>query len=239
MQRDKIKRILRYVVPSVAFLVFISGIALACAYGALSEKEAEEVVEEVVEEEAEVDELSEIVEAELRRLTPGLVLFNPPQEMKVGIKERVEVRITKTITEDLTEGLRGSGVPHIEEIRVNTLMGVRLNGDNFDIKALSHEEQVVVGKGFTQWDWDVVPLDSGDQLLSLVITVRIRIPNYGEERKDYPVLDRQIKVKVNPAYTIKNFIKSYWKWITGTILIPLIVWVVKVVRKLWKSRKKK
>lgn len=179
-------------------------------------------------------DLSEIVENELKKLSPGRFLFNVPQEMKVGVKERVEARIAKNFTEDLSIGLRGHGVPLIEEIKVNTLMGVRLNGRNFDIKALSHEEQIVTGEGFTQWDWDVVPLKSGDQLLSLVVTVRIKIPDYGEERKDYPVFDRQIKVKVNPVYTIKTFIESYWQWIIVTILIPLIGWVVK---KLWKSRK--
>ncbi len=182
-------------------------------------------------------DLSEIVENELKKLSPGQILFNVPQEMKVGIKERVEVRITKTITEDLAKGLKGHGLPQIEEIRVNTLMGVRLNGDNFDIKALSHEEQIVAGEGFTQWAWDVTPLESGIQSLLLTVTVRIKIPNYGEERKDYPVFERKINVKVNPPYTIKKFIRSYWQWIITTIIgSGVIGWLVK---KLWKSRKKK
>jgi hypothetical protein len=182
-------------------------------------------------------ELSEIVENELKKLSPGQILFNVPQEMIVGIKERVEVRITKTITEDLAKGLKGRGLPQIEEIRVNTLMGVRLNGDNFDIKALSHEEQIVAGEGFTQWAWDVTPLESGIQSLLLTVTVRIKIPNYGEERKDYPVFERKINVKVNPPYTIKKFIRSYWQWIITTIIgSGVIGWLVK---KLWKSRKKK
>ena len=152
-------------------------------------------------------DLSETVENELKKLTLGRILFNVPQEMKVGTKERVEVRIAKNFTENLSTGLRGHGIPQIEEIKVNTLMGVRLNGDNFDIKALSHEEQIVAGDGFTQWDWNVTPLKSGIQSLLLTVTLRIKIPNYGEERKDYPVFERRIKVKVNPPYAIKNLLK--------------------------------
>lgn len=176
-------------------------------------------------------DLSKIVEDELKRLAPGRVLFNPPQEMKVGVKERVEVRITKTITEDLTVGLRGRGVPQIEEIKVGTLMKVRLMGDSFDMKALSHEEQVVAGEGFTQWDWDVTPLKSGIQTLLLTVTVRIKIPGYGEEKIDYPVFERQIKVKVSPIYSTINFIKSYWQWIVSAMIIPIIGWAVKKWRK--------
>ncbi len=163
-------------------------------------------------------DLSEIIEDELEKLTPGPILFNPPQEMTVGVKERIELRIAKTITEDLTLGLKGRGVPQIEEIKVGTFMKAHLTGDNFDVKALSHEEQIVAGAGFTQWDWDVMPLKSGIQSLLLTITVRIKIPNYGEERKDYPVFEKQIKVKVNPIYSIINFIKSYWQWIVSTII---------------------
>lgn len=181
-------------------------------------------------------DLSETVENELKKLTLGRILFNVPQEMKVGTKERVEVRIAKNFTENLSTGLRGHGIPQIEEIKVNTLMGVRLNGDNFDIKALSHEEQIVAGDGFTQWDWNVTPLKSGIQSLLLTVTLRIKIPNYGEERKDYPVFERRIKVKVNPPYAIKKFIESYWQWIVTVILIPMIGWFVNKWRK---SRKKK
>lgn len=181
--------------------------------------------------------VTEIVENELKKLFPGQILFNVPQEMKVGIKERVEVRISKTIAEDLSKGLKGRGLPQIEEIRVNTLMGVRLNGDNFDIKALSHEEQIVAGEGFTQWDWDVMPLESGTQSLLLTVTVRIKIPNYAEERKDYPVFERKIKVKVNQIYSIKRFIKSYWQWFVSTIIgSGIIGWIVKKRRKLRKKK---
>lgn len=180
-------------------------------------------------------ELSDIVENEIKKLTPGRILFNPPTEMKVGVKERVEARIAKTITEDLSKGLKGRGLPQIEEIRVNTLMEVRLSGDNFDIKSLSDMDQIVTREGFTQWDWYVMPLKSGVQSLLLTVTVRIKIPNYDEERKNYPVFERKIKVKVNPPFTIKKFIESYWQWIIGTIIIPVIVWIAKK----WLASKKK
>lgn len=186
-------------------------------------------------------DLSGIIEDELKKLAPGKILFNPPQEMQVGVRDRIEVRIAKTITEDLSLELKGRGVPQIEEIRVGTFMKVRLMGNNFDIKPLSHKEQLVAGEGFTQWDWDVVPLKSGMQSLLLVVTVRIKIPNYDEERKDYPVFERQIKVKVNLIYSISSFVYSYWQWIAGTITSTGIIgWFIKwIIKKRRQSRKKR
>jgi hypothetical protein len=159
-------------------------------------------------------DLSEIVEDELKKLAPGQILFNPPKKMRVGVRERVEVRISKNITEDLSTGLRGRGEPQIENISVNTFMKVHLTGDNFDIKPLSEEEQVVFDEGFTQWEYDVIPNKSGNQILQLIVTVRIKIPG-GEEKITYPVFERDIDVKVNIIYFITHL---DWKWIIGSVI---------------------
>jgi len=46
-----------------------------------------------------------------------------------------------------------------------------------------------------------------------------------KKKKDHPVLDKEIVVKVNPTYSIKKFIISYWKWIVTALILPLIGWV--------------
>ena len=180
-------------------------------------------------------ELSNIYKEALEKLPLGQVLFNPPQGMKVGVKERIEARIAKTISKDLTAGLRGRGVPQIEEIRVNTFMRVNLTGDDFYIKALSDENQLVTGDGFTQWEWDVLPLKRGLHDLFLSVAVRIKIPDYGEETKYYPVFERKIKVKFDIVYATKKFIGNNWQYIIAVIIIPIIGWIVKR----WLDSKKK
>ena len=173
-------------------------------------------------------DISEIIEDELKKLALGRILFNPSKEMKAAVLERIEVRIAKTIIGDLTMGLRGRGEPKIEEIRVGTSMKARLTGDNFDITSPSTENQLVAGTGFTHWEWDVTPLKRGIQRLLLTVTVRIKIPNYCEEEKDYPVFEREIKVKVNRIHSTKNFIISYWQWIVAMIVSSGIIgWIVK------------
>lgn len=188
--------------------------------------------------------LQEIVEEELKKLVPGRILFNPPQEMKVGVQEPVEVRIVKTLTGDLTTGLKGRGLPQVKNIEVGTFMKVRLTGDNFDIRARNISEgQVVASEGFTHWEWDVAPLKGGTQTLLLAVTVRIKMPNGDEETHDHPIFRKQIKVHVNLVYTTKGFIKGNWQWLIATIIVPIAGpvggWIIMKKRKKGRSSKKK
>lgn len=192
----------------------------------MAEKKAEGEAVKIEAASGEKD-LSDIVRDELKKLTTGQVLFNPPAEMQVGVSERVEVRISKNIAQDISSGLKGRGVPQVEKIKIGTFMKASLTGEKFKIEKISTEEQVVGDEGFAQWDWNVTALEAGLQSLSLKITVRIKMPGGAEEYSELPVFDRKIKVKVNPFYSVKMFIVTYWQWIIVTIIIPIVSYFVK------------
>ncbi len=109
-------------------------------------------------------------------------------------------------------------------------MKVHLSGEDFKIMPLNEEEQFIEEKGFTEWAWEVTPQKSGTMKLHLQVTLRIRLP-FGEEKKDYPVIDREIYVQINPIYSIKSFAVKYWQWIASTLILPLAVWVWKIYSK--------
>ena len=162
---------------------------------------------------------AQLVVEEIRGLATGTVLFNPPARMRAGVRERVEVRIAiGPPTAQLREGLKGHGAPQAEPIQVGTFMKVRLLGERFDVRALSSEEQVVVEEHPSQWEWDVTALHHGTQVLSLAVSVRLKIRAADEERMDHPVFDRSIEVSVNPPYAVRRFVGAYWQWIVGTIV---------------------
>ena len=163
---------------------------------------------------------------ELNRLPLGKYAFNPPSEMKLGFTERVELRLTQNPGEELTRNLKGRGVPEVDTLKVGSLMKARLSGTAFSVSPMNEEEQLVPEAGHTEWAWDVMPLKSGTQKLHLHITIRIRLP-FGEERKDHPVVDREIDVHVNPLYSIKVFFSRYWKWIVTAIVLPVVWWLIK------------
>ena len=163
----------------------------------------------------------EVLQEELNRLPIGKIVFNPPDVMRLGVKDRIETRISRDINANLLTSLKGRGIPKSEDLKISELMKVRLSGSDFHIVPLNEEEQVIEKIGLTEWAWDVTPKKSGKKVLHLHVTLRIRLP-FGEERKDHPVLDREIVVKVNPAYSVKIFLISYWKWIVTALILPLI-----------------
>ena len=182
------------------------------------------------------DDLGAIVREKVKALSAGKILFNPPEEMVVAQKVRVEARITPDLAADLSTGLKGPGKPISEEIKVSPFMKVKLHGseEEFLIASFSDEEQPLLdlpGRKFTQWEWDVTPKDSGWHSLALSVKAVIKISNRPDVYYDYPVLERKIHVKLNPVHTTTSFIGKYWQWLVGTLLIPLIGWLYNRWRK--------
>lgn len=170
---------------------------------------------------------NEGLKATLDELTEGQILFNPPKEMTVGTKEKIEARISKKLVTNISEGLKGRGEPELVSIKVGSFMTTRLRGNNFQIDALSSEGQVVPDEDFAQWEWDVTPLKRGAQTLQLLVIIRIKLAATDEEPLDLPVLEREIKVRVAPWYSTHTFFTKNWRWIIAAILIPVLGILIK------------
>lgn len=141
-------------------------------------------------------------------LVKGEILPNIPEEMRVGIKERIKVDITEKFKESLIEE---KFKDKIKEIYIGTIMEVRLEGNNFKIKKLSNPIQLILKGEETQWNWSVIPLRSGNQLLSLTVSIVITLPNDIKEKKDYYLFDNPVKVKPNLIYSAQIFIDNNWQ----------------------------
>lgn len=167
---------------------------------------------------AKIEELSvnikKIIGEEIDMLSSGKIMYNPPKEMIEHILERIEVRITKNINEDLIQGLKGRGLSQVEKIEVSSVMAAKLSGETFKIEPHSDEEQAVLAEGFTLWEWDVTPQEAGNRKLQLSISVVIHVPGFGERRKSFSVLEKDILVKVNPDIKKQRKI-DWWKIIAG------------------------
>jgi hypothetical protein len=171
---------------------------------------------------------SEQIQQILDSLPQGQMVFNPPPQMFVGKQERLEVRISQDLKQELTKGLAGTGVPQTELIKVSQSMKVTLSGKPyFSIEPLNDEEQLIAAKEFTQWSWDVTPLEAGNRPLHLSVRAVIRVPGGGEKARDYPVEDRYIVVKITPMIWLQRFLQNYWQWIIGTLLLPALGWLIK------------
>lgn len=184
-------------------------------------------------------EIARIIDEEIGKLPTGTIVYNPPKEMTVGISERVEARISREeFHEELIQGLKGRGVPKVEDIEVGTAMKVRLIGDKFNILSLSDEEQLVASSKYTQWAWDVIPLKAGSQVLHLSVTVIVPIPGHGDRQRTWPVIDKEINVKVNATHTMANWLGNNWQWFISTIIIPIVWKGIDIIKKRKRNVKK-
>jgi eukaryotic-like serine/threonine-protein kinase len=151
---------------------------------------------------------------------PGRLLFNPPNQMRLGQIERVEVRLTRTLTLDaeLLEHLHGRGEPQLEEIPTAPLMAVTLKGDGFRITGYSDEEQIVTDEGLTMWEYDIRALKRGQQRLVTCVSLRIPVAGQPLEHKSIPVREATIDVQVGAPALVAYFIVGNWQWFIGTAI---------------------
>jgi len=171
----------------------------------------------------------ELIDAELKELPTGKILFNPPTEMKVGDTELVVVRITQNISEDLTKGLKGKGDPLINETKISTYMKVRLTGMNFDIDPHNGAAKIIESNKYTEWRFHVTPLKSGIQTLHLTYYVILSIPGHDDKNYEYEVGDWEINVIITPLW----FLKCNLEFIVATLLaiVGLIIAVIAIRKK--------
>jgi hypothetical protein len=159
--------------------------------------------------------------------TRGSILWNPPDLMKVDRRERIEVRIAdiNVAVEVLREGLRGRGVPQSDELEIAPLMRVELRADpkHFSIQTLSTPDQALRRTTVVRWDFDVTPLRGGLHWLRLLASMRVKVEGK-DEVIDLPSYESEVRVRVAPFRAVGQFCVENWKWIAGTVAIPVVVW---------------
>src|SRR5215469_6871600 len=161
----------------------------------------------------------------------GQIAFNPPKQMRAGKNETVTVRISKSLINDLTQGLLGGGSPQSQDIKVGSEMGVTLKGpaDYFTIALLnSSEKQAITETETTQWVFDVLPLKAGQANLILTAYVVLDTPD-GAEQHDYPVFAREIQITTAPKPflpAVLGFIGDNWdKLLAALGSLGILGWI--------------
>jgi hypothetical protein len=156
---------------------------------------------------SDLEQLNQIIKRELQ---PGVILYNPPERMRVSDTVRVEVRISRAFSERIRQGLHGPGQPRIERLLISTFMRAELKGDAFDITPIGSDVQPVLATGFTEWRWDVRPTSSGIHSLYLIVTP----VHEGTTLPQAPPFERRIDVAINPVY----WLESNWEKLLGALV---------------------
>ena len=184
------------------------------------------------------------IDNRLESAAGGEIVFNPPSQMQAGTHETVTVRISKSLVNDLTQGMLGRGEPQTQPVKVGSEMGVTLKGpeDYFTIARLnSSEKQTITDDEATQWLFDVLPLKAGHSNLILTAYVVLDTPD-GAEQHDYPVFAREIDITTAPKPFLPSalaFVGNNWdKLLAALVSTGLLGWIVARLKKKSNSKDK-
>jgi len=109
-------------------------------------------------------------------------------------------------------------------------MQARLTGLNFEIIAVTPEEQAVSGLEDTKWKWEIKAKSSGLQKLHLTLSALVIVEG-NNTYKTIRTFDKEIKVQVSIGHRITKFIIDNVKWMWTPIIFPIFVWVWRKIRK--------
>jgi hypothetical protein len=152
----------------------------------------------------------------------GLITFTTPDKMELNEKYRVVVKISKELKSDLLEQLTPGEKAMVDSLLVGDIMVVRLQGDEFDIKAYDEEEQGVLDDGYTLWEFDVIPTRTGKHQLFVKAGIVYYVKDLGPTRKFFPVYEKEIEIEVSLGRWIASFVTERWEFLLSTIVIPVL-----------------
>jgi hypothetical protein len=159
--------------------------------------------------ESSLDRYEALARRELRR---GSIVYNPPEEMRLDERTRIEARVTRQPDSTFTSDLQGKGAPRVEQLPVGTKMRGQLLSGDFTITPLRPEVQQLGATGVRSWVWEIQPSRSGQRTLTLVLSVV-----YEGDVLEYRSFDRSIDVRVTPAYATGSWLSRNWDRLLGAL----------------------
>lgn len=171
------------------------------------------------------DLLPDKLEAEMK----ANIAFNTPETMHYDETKPIQLLLDPVRTLDEVKALvEEQGQVVGAEIDITPRMQASLKGEGFKIVPISPEMQAVLTRKSTEWRWDVTPTIKENTTLSLYLSINMVMKVDGAETsRMVESFRREIKVNVTPQDRVTMLLDALggeWKWLLGTIFLPLLIW---------------
>lgn len=161
-------------------------------------------------------ELNEV----LNKLPKGVVYHNVPQEMQVGNTVTIKAGIAPKMTEKIQAGLKSKGSKlNISEVRYDNLgtkMDLIVDESAFKKLVIQDGAQFISDQTPGLWIWDVKPLKSGNQKITINATINLKVSTITHPQPVQLFEDTR-NVKVNFIYSTREFIFTNWKEVIALV----------------------
>lgn len=166
-------------------------------------------------------------DAILEQLESASMVFTIPDH--ANIKDTITVQLlidpSKSLTE-ITEMVTINGVKTTKRIKVSKIIQANLTAPDFNIDAVTPEEQALTTTEPTEWLWKLTPETSGshDVTVSVIAIVDIGDKSAMHHIKTY---EQSVIIDIKASQLITDWFKKYWQWLFSTLIIPFAVWFYK------------
>ncbi len=164
------------------------------------------------------------VDRALAALDSANVAFNSPGTVNLHETAQLELLLSlrKSVAE-LAAEIEAAGEREGATVKVSSRMEARLSGADFQITAITPEEQAVGSSDTVQWKWEIKPLAAGRHSVHLTLTALLSVDGAVTQRA-IRTFDKQIEVKVTLGQSVSRFLGANWQWLWATILVPVAGW---------------
>jgi hypothetical protein len=173
------------------------------------------------------DDIDKIIQG----LSLANIAFNTPDTMRMGQTQSIQLFLSGSATvEALQKQITAAGSLNSGQVQISGLLDAHLTGANFQIEAVTPEQQAVGTTHTSHWEWRVTPTQRGAQQLELTISPILRIDGVDRE-VSIKTFDKTINVNVDWPRSVSAFIAANWQWLWTAIFVPIALMAWRWLRK--------
>lgn len=141
------------------------------------------------------------------------------------IKAQLLIDAKKEITQ-LEKELTVEGNSITKQIQVSKIIIAKLVAPDFEVTAITPEEQLLSLNSTTEWLWILNPKSHGIFEVNLSVIAILNV-NGRESKHHLKTFDKTIVIEISQKQILQQWLNKNWQWITSTLIIPLVIFLFK------------
>lgn len=169
----------------------------------------------------------------ISQLEPANMVFSvDPRRSNIAdqISVTMLIDVSKNI-EELKSIVKNAEIVTASNIEVSKVVVARVIAPDFNVIAITPEEQPISHTEVTQWEWELIPLRTGKHQIHVTVNAEVNVDGVNRVR-NIETFRETVEIEITLWQVVKGWISQYWQWSFSTLLLPLGLWY-------WKRRESK
>lgn len=164
----------------------------------------------------------------MSQLEPANLVFGvDPKQSNISdsISITLLIDVSKS-AEQLTSIVKNAEIITSAKIEVSKVVIAKVIAPDFNVIAITPEEQPISHTEYTKWEWELIPLRPGKHQIHVIVNAEVNVENVSKVR-NVETFHETVEIEITPLQVIMAWIAKYWQWSFSTLILPLGLWVYK------------